>query len=77
MRIELPIDLAKELPQSVVPTLEKELLKRLQNQFAECSLVIRRAGSNWLNVYGGEKEAEQMVDEIIQKTWESADNWFY
>ncbi|MFY7113386.1 MULTISPECIES: DinI-like family protein [Enterobacter cloacae complex] len=40
-------------------------------------MVIRRAGSNWLNVYGGEKEAEQMVDEIIQKTWESADNWFY
>ncbi|MCK7244959.1 DinI-like family protein [Enterobacter asburiae] len=77
MKIELPIDLAKELPKSVVPTLEKELLKRLQNQFAESSLVIRRAGSNWLNVYGGEKEAEQMVDEIIQKTWESADNWFY
>ncbi|MGT1785208.1 hypothetical protein SPM00_15495 [Enterobacter hormaechei subsp. xiangfangensis] len=26
MKIELPIDLAQELPQSVVPTLEKELL---------------------------------------------------
>ena len=76
MKIELPIDLTQELPQSVVPTLQKELLKRLQNQFAECSLVIRRAGSNWLNDYGGEKEAEHMVDEIIQKTWESAYNWF-
>lgn len=77
MKVELIIDRTKELPKSAVPTLEKELLKRLQNQFDECSLVIRRAGSNGLNVYGGDKKAKKKVEEILQHTWESADDWIY
>ncbi|WP_449568459.1 DinI-like family protein [Lelliottia nimipressuralis] len=77
MKVELTIDLTKELPNGAVPALVKELLKRLQNQFDECSLVIRRAGSDGLNVYGGEKEVKKKVEEILQQTWESAGDWFY
>lgn len=66
MKVELTIDRIKELPKGSVPALEKELLKRLQNQFDECSLVIRRAGSDGLSVYGGEKEAKKKVEEILQ-----------
>ncbi|MCZ7840079.1 DinI family protein [Leclercia adecarboxylata] len=77
MKIELTIDRTKELPEGAVPALEKELLKRLQNQFYDCSLVIRRAGSDGLSVYGGEKEIKKTVEEILQQTWESADDWFY
>jgi len=77
MKVELTIDRTKELPNGAVPALEKELLKRLQNQFDECSLVIRRAGSDGLSVYGGEKEAKKTVEEILQQTWESTDDWFY
>lgn len=77
MKVELTIDRTKELPKGAVPALEKELLKRLQNQFDECSLVISRAGSDGLSVYGGEKEAKKKVEEILQQTWESADDWFY
>ena len=46
MKVELTIDRIKELPKGSVPALEKELLKRLQNQFDECSLVIHREGSD-------------------------------
>ncbi|MCK7325108.1 DinI-like family protein [Enterobacter roggenkampii] len=77
MKVELTIDRTKDLPKGAVSALEKELLKRLQNQFDECSLVIRRAGSDGLSVYGGEKEAKKKVEEILQQTWESADDWFY
>ncbi|MHA1019783.1 DinI-like family protein [Enterobacter mori] len=77
MKVELTIDRTKELPKGAVPALERELLKRLQNQFDECSLVIRRAGSDGLSVFGGEKEAKKKVEEILQETWESADDWFY
>lgn len=77
MKVELTIDRTKELPKGAVPALEKELLKRLQNQFDECSLVIRRSGSDGLSVFGGEKEAKKKVEEILQQTWESADDWFY
>jgi len=77
MKVELTIDRTKKLPNGAVPALEKELLKRLQNHFEDCSLVIRRAGSDGLSVYGGEKEAKKTVEGILQDTWESADDWFY
>ncbi|QMR77732.1 DinI-like family protein [Enterobacter sp. RHBSTW-00175] len=77
MKVELTIDRTKELPKGAVPALEKVLLKRLQNQFEDCSLVIRRAGSDGLSVSGGEKEVKKKVEEILQQTWESVDDWFY
>lgn len=77
MKVELTIDRTKELPKGAVPALEKELLKRLQEQFDNCTLVIRRAGSDGLSVFGGEKEVKKKVEEILQQTWESADDWFY
>ena len=77
MKVELTIDRTKELPEGAVPALERELLKRIQSQFDECSLIVRRAGSDGLSVYGGEKEAKKTVEEILQQTWESADDWFY
>ncbi|EUM29910.1 hypothetical protein L435_06879 [Enterobacter hormaechei] len=46
MKVELTIDRTKKLPDGAMPALEKELLKRLQNQFEDCSLVVRRAGSD-------------------------------
>ncbi|MEG5951074.1 DinI-like family protein [Enterobacter kobei] len=77
MKVELTIDNTKEVPHGAVPELEKELLKRLQSQFDECGLIVRRAGSDGLNVYGGEKETKKKVEEILQQTWESTDDWFY
>ncbi|MDP9944385.1 DinI-like family protein [Enterobacter ludwigii] len=77
MKVELTIDRTKELPKGTVSVLKKELLKQLQIQFEECSLIVRRAGSDGLSVYGGEKEAKKKVEEILQQTWESADDWFY
>ncbi len=77
MKVELTIDRTKKLPDGAVQALENELLKRLQNQFEDCSLVIRLTGSDGLSVYGGEKEAKKTVEGILQDTWESADNWFY
>ena len=77
MKVELTIDRTKELPEGAVPALERELLKRLQSQFEECCLIVRRAGSDGLSVYGGEKEDKKNVEEILQQTWESADDWFY
>jgi hypothetical protein len=57
--------------------LEKELLKRLSNQYEDCSLVIRRAGSDGLSVFGGDKDDKKKIEKILQETWESADDWFH
>lgn len=77
MKVELTIDRRKKLPEGAMPALEKELLKRLSDQFEDCSLIVRRAGSDGLSVYGGAKEAKNAVEGILQDTRESADDWFY
>lgn len=77
MKVELTIDRTKKLPDGAVPALEKELLKRLNNQYENCSLTIRRAGSDGLSVFGGDKDDKKKIEKILQDTWESADDWFY
>lgn len=77
MKVELTIDRTKELPKGALPALEKELLKLLNNQYENCSLIIRRAGSDRLSVFGGNKDDKKNIESILQETWESADDWFY
>ena len=49
MKVEITIDRQKKLPDGAVPALEKELLRRLDQNFNNCSLVIRRAISDGLS----------------------------
>ncbi|KAA0537951.1 DinI family protein [Citrobacter portucalensis] len=77
MKVELTIDRMKELPKGAVPALEKELLKRLNNHYDNCRLIIRRAGADGLSVFGGDKDDKKKIESILEETWESADDWFY
>ncbi|ECU8334027.1 DinI family protein [Salmonella enterica subsp. enterica] len=77
MKIDLTINISKNLPRGAIPALEKELFKQLQNQYENCSLVIRRAGGDSLTVYGSDKGDKTKAEEILQETWESADDWFF
>lgn len=74
MRVELTIDSTKNLPDGALPALEAEFLGRLTKQFSDCKLIIRRASNDELTVFGGDKIE---VEEFLQETWESADEWFY
>ena len=77
MKVEVTIDRTKKLPDGALPALEAELLKRLSNQFDDCSLIVRRASADGLSILGGEKNDKKRIEEILQETWESADDWFY
>jgi len=77
MKVEVTIDRTKKLPDGAVPALEQELLKRIGQSYADCKLIVRRAGSDGLNVTGAEKSDKKRIEEILQETWESADDWFY
>ena len=37
---------------------------------------VRYAGANGLSVLGGAKTDRDLIEEILQETWESADEWF-
>ncbi|EBP0013927.1 DNA damage-inducible protein I [Salmonella enterica] len=77
MKIEITIDRTKKLPEGAVPALEQELSKRLRRNFENCTLIIRRAGSDGLSVLGSTDDDKKRIEEILQETWESADDWFY
>lgn len=77
MKVELTIDRTKKLPDGALPALEKELLKRLNDRFDNCSVFIKRTSGNSLTVLGADKNDKKTVEQILQDTWESADDWFY
>lgn len=77
MKVELTIDRTKKLPDGALPALERELLKRLNDRFDKCNLNIKRAGVDSLTVLGADKDDKKTVEQILQETWESADDWFY
>lgn len=56
MKFELTIDRIKKIPEGSLPALETELQKRLTEHLTDCKLIIRRASTNGLTVFGGDKK---------------------
>ncbi|WP_050596104.1 DNA damage-inducible protein I [Shigella flexneri] len=54
------------------------LPRRIQYAFPdnEGHVSVRYAAANNLSVIGATKEDKQRISEILQETWESADDWF-
>jgi len=78
MRIEVTIAKTTPLPAGAVDALAGELSRRIQHAWPDISteVQVRLAGSNQLSVLGGAKEDKARISEILQETWESADDWF-
>lgn len=72
MRVEVTIDKKKKLPDDVVPALGSELSRRIGQNYEGSKLTVCRANIDGLNVVGGEKIDKQRSEEILQETWESA-----
>ncbi|AJA96663.1 DinI-like family protein [Klebsiella quasipneumoniae subsp. quasipneumoniae] len=77
MKVEIAIDRKKPLPDGAVWALEKELLRRLNQNFNSCSLIIRRTGTDSLSLFGGMDGDKKRMEQILQESWESTDDWFY
>lgn len=77
MKVEITIDRKKKLPDGAEPALEAEIRRQLNKKYEDCKLSIRRAGADGLSVLGGNDGDKETIEEILQETWESADDWFY
>ncbi|GKI78241.1 hypothetical protein NUKP18_03920 [Klebsiella variicola] len=77
MKVEVTIDKHKKLPDGAILALEQELLRRLSQSYDDCKLTIRRTSNDGLSVLGGADCDKKRVEQILQETWESADDWFY
>lgn len=78
MRIEVTIARTTPLPAGAVDALAGELSRRIQDAWPDITtrVQVRLASSNQLSVLGGAKEDKTRISEILQETWESADDWF-
>ncbi|PKH26294.1 DNA damage-inducible protein I [Enterobacterales bacterium CwR94] len=78
MRIEVTVAKTSPLPAGAIEALSHELSHRIQHAFPEGQhhVQVRYAGGNNLSVLGGAKEDKDRITEILQETWESADDWF-
>ncbi|WP_039058051.1 DNA damage-inducible protein I [Enterobacter sp. Bisph1] len=78
MRIEVTIAKTTTLPPGAVDALAGELSRRVNSFYTdrENTITVRYAAANNLSVLGGAKEDKDRITEILQETWESADDWF-
>jgi|GEM_PF-21425 len=78
MRIEVSIAKTTALPSGALEALNNELAKRIAQHYPEREnqVTVRYAAGNNLSVIGGLKEDKDRISEILQETWESADDWF-
>ncbi len=74
--VEVTIDKKKQLPAGAVSALAIELNKRLQRKFPDVEATVRMAGMDGLSVRNGTTADREAIEEILQETWESADDWF-
>ncbi|MGX8940576.1 DinI-like family protein [Symbiopectobacterium sp. Eva_TO] len=71
MKVEVTISKEKKLPNGAAEALKQEFGRRLEARFPDCQLTVRRASSDGLTVFGGDRDE---VSELFQETWESADD---
>jgi len=76
MRVEVTIDKTKQLPAGAVEAFKAEFEKRLEISYPEATFSVRRAGSDGMSVMGGSTHDKEVIDVMLQETWESADDWF-
>ncbi|EOS96656.1 DNA damage-inducible protein I [Erwinia tracheiphila] len=77
MRVEATAAKISPLPTGAINVLTAALSKRINQQFPESihRVSVRYAAANNLTVMGANHVVKNRVTEILQDTWESADDW--
>jgi len=78
MRVEITVAKTQPLPAGALDALSAELTRRISRDFPDDDhhVKVRYAGGNQLSVFGGGKDTRERISDILQETWESADDWF-
>ncbi|TYL89835.1 DNA damage-inducible protein I [Salmonella enterica subsp. enterica serovar Typhimurium] len=76
--MEVTIPKPPPLPAGAFDARAGDLPRRISHHFPENlgNVTVRYATANNLSVIGASKEDKERISEILQETWESADDWF-
>ena len=75
--VEVTIDKTKPLPPGAASALAVELNSRLLRTFPAIEAIVRLASRDGLSVRNGTAEDKDTIQDILQETWEGADDWFF
>ena len=66
------------MPKGSLEALEKELCRRLLIRYPDVEVRVKTASNDDLSVTRAtdKDDAKKVVSQILQNTWESADDWF-
>ncbi|HDR2893579.1 TPA: DinI-like family protein [Enterobacter asburiae] len=69
---------AKAMPKSSFDALTRELTKRLSTRYEHVEVIVKTASNDGLSfLRSASKEGDKTyVQEVLQKVWEIADDWF-
>ncbi|WP_260514703.1 DinI family protein [Serratia fonticola] len=76
LHVDVTIDKKKKLPEGATSALAVELNNRLQRKFPDAVATVRMGGMDGLSLRNGTPADREAIEEILQETWESADDWF-
>ncbi|WP_259275050.1 DinI family protein [Rahnella variigena] len=55
---------------------KEEFQKRLDDHYPGATFAVRRVHSDGLSVMGGTARDKEVIDVMLQNTWESAEDWY-
>ena len=73
MRVEITVAKTSPLPSGAMEALTAELSRRIDEEFPDGQNHVK---VRYATVLGGGKETRDRISDILQETWESADDWF-
>ncbi|WP_392390009.1 MULTISPECIES: DinI-like family protein [Klebsiella pneumoniae complex] len=66
------------MPKGSIHALKEEMTRRISDQYDDVEVIVKTASNDGLSVlWATNKEiAKEFVEETLQNTWETADDWF-
>ncbi|KYP87817.1 damage-inducible protein DinI [bacteria symbiont BFo2 of Frankliniella occidentalis] len=79
VEIKISKDKVKVMPVGSLDALQREMTKRVGIVYPDVEVIVKPSSNDSLSVLRApdKDKAKKFVENTLQNTWESADDWFY
>lgn len=79
VEIKISKDKVKMMPVGSLEALQREMTKRVGIVYPDVEVIVKPSSNDSLSVLRAtdKDKAKKFVENTLQNTWESADDWFY
>ena len=79
VEISIAKEKAKAMPNGAIDALKKEMTRRVSGRYPDTEVIVKTASNDGLSVLRApdKDDAKKFVQDTLQNTWESADDWFF